>query len=276
MLAAGLGTRLRPYTDQVAKPAIPFFGLPQILYPYYFLKDLNIKNITYNTHHLPESVNDVFRTYEASAHGIYEPQLLDSAGGLYNARESLTDECFMMVNADSLFIYQSLEPILEAYRVHKQEKRLATLFVIDSPGAGKDFSGLWSNSEAQLQAAGIEKNITGASSLSCSHFIGVYIFSQEIFSHITCEAKNIIHDYLVPLAQQGFNVHITKLENFNWYELGKVADYKTNHKLIEQNLKEGLYSPSSSFLKAQQYFNGPLQSGLDFKAQGIEAQILSL
>ena len=58
ILAAGLGTRLQPYTNKLAKPVFPFLNLPMLCYPLYYLEKSEIKNLVVNTHHLPETVKE--------------------------------------------------------------------------------------------------------------------------------------------------------------------------------------------------------------------------
>ena len=57
VLCAGLGTRLQPYTNKRAKPAIEFFGLPMLGYSLYPMIRMGIQQFVVNTHHLPETIN---------------------------------------------------------------------------------------------------------------------------------------------------------------------------------------------------------------------------
>ncbi|MCB0350245.1 MAG: hypothetical protein KDD38_03620 [Bdellovibrionales bacterium] len=107
MLSAGLGTRFRPVTDRVAKPAIPFLNVPLLGYSLYYLENLfsenlgvgindkscRLENLVLNTHHLPASVEGAANCL---THGqdyrvlfSFEPEILGSGGGILKARELL-------------------------------------------------------------------------------------------------------------------------------------------------------------------------------------------
>lgn len=274
-LAAGLGTRLKPYTDQVAKPAIPFWGLPQFLYPYFFAKDLNVSKWAYNTHHLPETLKSTLKSYGLNdGTEFFEPQLLDSAGGIYNASKFLQDEeHFLVINADSLFVYSSIQPFQAAMSEHIKTGRLATLFTVRKEGAGSTFSGLWSDSSGQLIKAGINSEKDHQKS-KASHFIGVTVFSKKIFSYLKPHPQNIIHDILVPLAASE-QIRVQTMDDVDWFELGKTQDYIKNHHVVSEHLKTGRYSEHSfsSFIRTQKFFD-PQWSFDSFSPRGLEFEIL--
>src|SRR5207244_2955560 len=60
VLGAGLGTRLRPLTDDLPKPLIPIFQKPLITFALDHLLSLGVESFIINTHHRPEKFADVF------------------------------------------------------------------------------------------------------------------------------------------------------------------------------------------------------------------------
>jgi NDP-sugar pyrophosphorylase family protein len=85
ILGAGLGTRLRPLTDDYPKPLLPAGGRPMITYAMDHLISAGIERFIINTHYFAESYNKVFP--DRQWRGIpmifrYEPVLLDTAGGI--------------------------------------------------------------------------------------------------------------------------------------------------------------------------------------------------
>lgn len=313
-LAAGLGTRLKPFTDQTAKPAIPFWGLPQILYPYYFTQQLGVKHWAYNTHHHRQTLQQALAQFQLTeGQEFFEEDLLDSGGGIFNAKSFLeTEEHFLVINADSLFIYQNLMQFEQEILKHIHEDRLATLFTIAKESAGVTFSGLHSHN-GTLTGAGLHsKNtamtgaklhsksgtaadkdphsnhgaLTGGANLTsgapidstrsgaCTHYIGIGLFSKKIFSHLTGRPQNIIHDVLVPLASQE-NIHVSILKDWDWFELGKTKDFVESFDAVKTHLQSGRYSLDSfaSFYKTQKHFN-PHWDPEQFIPSGIEKEIL--
>lgn len=282
-LAAGFGMRLRPFTEADAKPAIPFLGLPQILYPYYFCKELGVKEFVYNTHHNPESVDQVFANFEIEAQSSFEKELLNSSGGLSYAQKYLKDEKnFLVLNADSLFIYDDITPFKIALEDHIKENRLATLFTIPKEGCGVDFPGLVSDEDQTLINAGLIKNVYPENSNSnseeiedlkakFSHFIGCYIFSNRIFNYISTQPDNLIYDILLKLPEsEKQNVKVETLLDVNWYELGTIKDYKTNHLYLSKFLDD---DSKNSFTRTHQYFKTIHPDLYPYKDK-VEQQIL--
>lgn len=276
-LAAGFGTRLKPFTETDAKPAIPFLGLPQILYPYYFCKEFGITDIVYNTHHNPASVDQVFQSFGIKATNHFEKEILNSGGGLSHARSSLLNEkTFLLLNADSLFIYNKLDSFKKALEKHNQEDRLATLFTIHKDGCGIEFPGLVSNESNVLIGAGLNKdfekaNPSEAAKIKFNHFIGCYIFSNRIFDYLKDQPDNLIYDVLLKLPDsEKQKVKTENLTDVSWYELGTIKDYKTNHLTLSKYLDN---DSENSFTRTHDYFKTTQPDHYPYKSK-LEQQIL--
>jgi mannose-1-phosphate guanylyltransferase len=105
LLAAGLGTRLRPYTDSVPKCMIPFSGTPLLQIWLELLGRHGVTDVLVNTHYLPEPVREFAREWRGAArlHLIHEPELLGSAGTLVRNWEfARGEESVLVCNADNL------------------------------------------------------------------------------------------------------------------------------------------------------------------------------
>jgi mannose-1-phosphate guanylyltransferase len=107
LLAAGLGTRLRPLTDTLPKCLVPIAGKPLIDYWFDALERAGVPEVVLNTHHLPDVMRAHLEKARASRpliiHESYEPKLLGSAGTVH-ANRALADgaeEC-LIIYADNL------------------------------------------------------------------------------------------------------------------------------------------------------------------------------
>lgn len=104
LLAAGLGTRLRPITDTIPKCLVPIKNKPLLGYWLDMLFPDHIDSALINTHYLPMPV----RNYVASSRWadrvtlVQEPVLLGTGGTILKNREYLQDEPFLLVHADNL------------------------------------------------------------------------------------------------------------------------------------------------------------------------------
>lgn len=282
-LAAGFGTRLKPFTEKVAKPAIPFLGLPQLLYSYFITKEMGALDFVHNTHHNADTVNLVFEKFKIKSNESYESEILNSAGGLSFARDHFINEkTFLVINADTLFIYKSPDLLKNILKDHIKENRLATLFAVKKENCGIDLTGLDVNADKSLKGAGLVKdyykNLNAEEIKNISknfrHFIGLYIFSNEIFNYLTNKPDNLIYDILLKLPRsESQKVIVETLESTNWYELGTMKDYKLNHLTLSKNFDTEVESFSNSFLRTHNYFKTNFKSEYPYLPQ-LEQQIL--
>jgi mannose-1-phosphate guanylyltransferase len=105
LLAAGLGTRLRPLTDTVPKCLVPVGGRPLLDIWLENLARAGVDEVLVNLHHLPDVVEDHLTRHVGPpvVMTTYEPQLLGSAGTLAANRDFVgADEVFLAVYGDDL------------------------------------------------------------------------------------------------------------------------------------------------------------------------------
>jgi mannose-1-phosphate guanylyltransferase len=104
LLAAGLGTRLRPLTDTVPKCLVPIRGKPLLQYWLDLLFEGGIESALVNTHYLPEPV----RAFVAASRWrdritlVHEDQLLGTGGTVLRNRAALVAGAFLVAHADNL------------------------------------------------------------------------------------------------------------------------------------------------------------------------------
>jgi mannose-1-phosphate guanylyltransferase/phosphomannomutase len=104
ILSAGLGTRLRPITDTIPKPMLPFFNKPMLQWNIEQFKKHGINEFFINLHYLPEVIKNYFG--DGSKFGVkitysFEPEILGTAGGLKRFEGKL-NEVFFLIYGDIL------------------------------------------------------------------------------------------------------------------------------------------------------------------------------
>jgi MurNAc alpha-1-phosphate uridylyltransferase len=106
ILAAGLGTRMRPITDQLPKPLVPVDGKPLIDYALDSVQSTGIEHIVINVHHMAEKVVDHLSRRSGPKMTISDEtnELLNSGGGIVNALPTLGKNPFMILNADTFWL----------------------------------------------------------------------------------------------------------------------------------------------------------------------------
>lgn len=105
VLGAGLGTRLRPLTDELPKPLVPVFQKPLITFALDHLIAAGVDSFVINTHHLPEKFAELFGGGSYRGHPVtlvHEPILLETGGGMKNAQPLLGEKPFILYSGDLL------------------------------------------------------------------------------------------------------------------------------------------------------------------------------
>ncbi len=105
ILAAGLGTRLRPITNHTPKPLLPLDGSPLIDHQLRYLADYGIKSVVINLHHLGDRIRE--HVGDGSRYGVEvnysdEPIILGTGGGIKQAARYFGRKPFVALNADAL------------------------------------------------------------------------------------------------------------------------------------------------------------------------------
>lgn len=98
VLAAGLGTRLRPFTSVTPKPLLPVWGEPMLARMVAFLRELGVEEIVVNCHYLHEQVEAWCAANGCRA--SYEPEILGTGGVLNPLRAWIGEDDFYLVNGD--------------------------------------------------------------------------------------------------------------------------------------------------------------------------------
>lgn len=145
ILAAGLGTRLRPLTEQTPKPLLEVAGHPLIAYGLALLRQHGIADVVVNVHHMAARVIDALgdgSRWGVRIHYSVETELLDTGGGIRNAAPLLDrigrahgDERGPVVIANSDVVSEM--PIDEVVRLHRARRALVTLVVRPDPDAAR-------------------------------------------------------------------------------------------------------------------------------------------
>lgn len=107
ILAAGLGTRMRPLTEKIPKPLVSVGGKPLLQYCFDSLEDAEFEKAVVNVHYLPDQIIDFTKQAKQSFQisiSDERDELLDSGGGIVNALNQLGDAPFLLLNADTFWL----------------------------------------------------------------------------------------------------------------------------------------------------------------------------
>lgn len=241
IFAAGLGTRLKPLTDQTPKALLPINGKPMLEHVILKLKNAGFDQIAINIHHLGHQIIDFLQANNNFGIEIYvsdeSDYLLDTGGGIKHAESFLQgDEPFLIHNADIL----SNIDLRKLYNHHVENNPLATLLV----SKRKTSRYLLFNKENKL--CGWRNRETGEVKSFYPYFepdqyneyafSGIHVLSPKIFDWMEewTGKFSIINFYLSICAKT--NIHAYDDENLRLLDIGKPESLA----LAEQWLKEEL------------------------------------
>lgn len=111
VLAAGLGTRLRPITDVTPKPLVPVGGRPMLTYVLDLLQKEQVENVSINVHHHADQMEAFLGSYKGANILISDEraELLDSGGGLAKGLKLLEPGPCFVLNADLFWVGENEE-----------------------------------------------------------------------------------------------------------------------------------------------------------------------
>jgi len=129
ILAAGRGTRMKPFTEHTPKPLACVAGVPLIVYHLRNLASAGIHDIVINLGHLGEKIEQALgngRTYGVNIRYSYEDPILETGGGIAKALSWLGSEPFIAVSGDVLTDFPFERLVIEP-------NKLAHLVLMDNP-----------------------------------------------------------------------------------------------------------------------------------------------
>jgi NDP-sugar pyrophosphorylase family protein len=226
ILAAGLGTRLRPITNERPKALVEINGRTLLDIVLERLRGFGIREVVINVHHLPEMIASYLEKNQNFGMEIVlsrEDVLLDTGGGLKKAAhfflEQGNDEPFLVHNVDVLSTID-FGPMLQ---FHHERNALATLAVQRRQSSRQLLF------DGNLQMCGRIAG-DGANEIACSTtarqplaFCGIHIMSPRIVPLITEEGVFSIVDSYLRLSKKGEKIVGFQADEYYWRDVGTRA-----------------------------------------------------
>lgn len=237
ILAAGLGTRLRPLTDVTPKPLLPVAGTPMIVWNLLLLKRHGIRDVVINLHHLGDIIRQALG--DGSALGMrliysYEPVILGTGGGIKQAEPHFQGEPVLVLNGDTLF-----ELDLGAVMAfHRERAAAATLVLRQDPDAAR-----WGLVEVTDRAEIVRITGRGRSAptvTAARMFAGIHILHPRLLHYLPADTECSIIDAYVKGIQDGERILGFDFDGF-WSDVGTPERYAQ----VEQDAAAGLLSLSA-------------------------------
>jgi NDP-sugar pyrophosphorylase family protein len=247
ILAAGLGTRLRPLTDDRPKALVEVDGRTLLEMTLRRLRSFGVDEVIVNAHHFSAMMVDFLKAHNNFSMKVavsLEEELLDTGGGLKKSAHFFSgsrQEPFILHNVDVL----SAIDLGEMVRFHRESGALATLAVQQRASSRQ----LLFDEAGQLcgrRVGSVEEIIDPRSqnrdqrqpNLTALAFSGIHVLSPQIFSKLEEEgAFSIISAYL-RLAAQGERILAFRADESYWRDLGRPESIRQ----AEEEIAGGRYT----------------------------------
>jgi mannose-1-phosphate guanylyltransferase len=262
VLAAGFGTRLRPYTLVRPKPLFPVLDRPLLLHTLAQLRRSGARQVVVNAHHLREQIAGLVQE-EWDVLVQMEEKELGTGGGLRLAMGHFAPQPFLAVNGD---IVHDID-LAAVYAGHCASGADVTMVMHDCPR----FNNVLVSPDNRIigfAAAGHQEGRLLA-------FTGIQVINPQVLAVIPPgEFCNIIDCYAALLGGGG-HIRAQVASGHFWTDMGTPADYLELHRSLLRDARPvGLAAaPGGPFSLGRNLFLGPGIVFHDWVAVGSNARI---
>ena len=241
VLAAGLGTRLQPLTNDRPKALVEINGKTLLQITLAKLQSVGVNEVIVNVHHFGQMVVDYLKAHGNFGMRIevsYEAVLLDTGGGLKNAawffqeRDGHPDESFMLHNVD---VVSNID-LLKMLQAQAASGALATLAVQQRESSRQ----LLFDPQGQLCGRrkvkeGKEELVRPAANLQPLAFSGIHVISKRLLGMFTEAGVFSIIDTYLRLAGSCQKIQAFRADNYYWRDLGKPGSIAQAERDLQKN-----------------------------------------
>jgi mannose-1-phosphate guanylyltransferase len=228
VLGAGLGTRLRPLTEDWPKPLLTLDGRPIITHAFDHLMEAGVRRFVVNTHHCAHRYDETFpgRVYKNARVTLrHEPVILDTAGGLKNIEDLVADEEHLFVYNGDIVTSLPLAPLMEEHFSKGNDVTLA----LRSEGMPRNVA---------LGPDGLIADLRGRfgrNDLPHVLFSGVYIVRRSFFDFMTAgKIESVVEVFLRLIESKKGRVGGIVLDDGIWCDVGTIEEYDRMNRVMAE------------------------------------------
>ena len=231
ILAAGLGTRLRPLTNDLPKPLLPVAQRPLIYYNLLLLKKYGITDVFINVHYHGEKIiREVGNGVRLGMNITYseEPNILGTGGGIKNIQSAIARGTFIVINGDIL-IDLNLDKVVE---FHHKKKGAATLVLREDPEVDH-YGAIETDAKDQIQDILGQTGPKGEK-LKRLMFTGVHVMEPRVLDYIPPRGFYSITDAYIEMLRKREKLFGFVTRGY-WNDIGVLDRYQK----ADRDVKEG-------------------------------------
>lgn len=230
VLAAGLGTRLRPLTYEITKPMVPVLDRPVMEHILDLIERHGFDGTIANLHYFPDMIREYFGERISYR---YEEELLGTAGGVRACADFFGDEPFLVISGDALTDID----LTALVQRHRSSGGVATLAVKQVPDT-REYGVVLHDREGRI--TGFQEKPAPEEALSNLGNCGIYVFDPSIFDYFPDRPfVDWAKDVFPVLLENDVPFHIHEVREY-WNDVGSLAE-----------LRQGTFDALSGELRLQ-------------------------
>jgi mannose-1-phosphate guanylyltransferase len=216
VLAAGLGTRLRPLTYEITKPMVPVLDRPVMEHILDLVDRFEFDGVIANLHYFPDTIREHFGDRISYR---FEPELLGTAGGVRACGEFFADEPFLVISGDAL-----TDIDLGAFVArHRSSGGIATL-AVKQVADTREYGVVLHDRAGRI--TGFQEKPSPADALSDLGNCGIYMFEPAIFDHFPDRPfVDWAKDVFPTLLEHDVAFHIHEVREY-WNDVGSLGELR--------------------------------------------------
>jgi mannose-1-phosphate guanylyltransferase len=265
VLAAGLGTRLRPLTYEIPKPMVPVLDRPVMEHILDLLDKHSVEGVIANLHYFPDTIRGHFGE---RIEYRYEEELLGTAGGVRACANFFGDQPFLVISGDAL---TDIDLGALAAR-HRESGGIATLSVKKVPDT-REFGVVLHDREGRV--TGFQEKPAPEEALSDLGNCGIYMFDPKIFDYFPDRPfVDWAKDVFPALLENDAPFHIHEVAQY-WNDVGSLGELRQGTfdalrgelrlEMEGEEVRPGVTVAGSSSLPADVEVDGPAWIGRDVR-----------
>jgi len=216
VLAAGLGTRLRPLTYEITKPMVPVLDRPVMAHIIDLLDRHGFEQVIANLHYFPETIREHFGD---RLEYRFEPELLGTAGGVRGCADFFGEEPFLVISGDALTDID-LGAFVARHRASGGIATLAVKRVEDT----REFGVVLHDREGRI--TGFQEKPSPEEALSDLGNCGIYIFDPRIFDYFPERPfVDWAQDVFPALLENDVPFYIHEVDEY-WNDVGSLGELR--------------------------------------------------
>ncbi len=263
VLAAGLGTRLRPLTYEITKPMVPVLDRPVMEHILDLLDRHGFESVIANLHYFPDSIREYFGE---RVEYRFEEELLGTAGGVRACAEFFGDEPFLVISGDAL---TDIDLTALAQR-HRDSGGIATL-AVKQVSDTREYGVVLHDREGRI--TGFQEKPAPDEALSDLGNCGIYVFDPRIFDYFPQRPfVDWAKDVFPVLLENDVPFHIHEVREY-WNDVGSLAELRQGTfdalcgelrlKVEGEELRPGVVAVGASPLREDTELEGQAWIGRD-------------